>query len=90
MPPGFISQATWTDGEWPLTVPEGTLACESLGERMGRVTFTAPDGTTYAVNGLAKGTDRWAEIDAIWASYPEDPLAKVNIGPLIDRGLSLC
>ena len=26
-PRGYISQATWTDGPWPFTVPDGTLMC---------------------------------------------------------------
>jgi len=69
--------------DWPLTVAEGTLACEGA----GAVTFTA-EGTTYAVNGLAAGMDRWADIDPIWAPAPGG--LKKNIGPLIDRGLALC
>lgn len=47
----------------------------------------------YAVNGAAKGRADvmgWVDFDEIWRSYPEDPLAKVNIGPVIDRGLALC
>lgn len=88
-PRGFVSEATWTDGPWPLTVPEGTLACESLGGRLGRVTITA-NGTTYWVNGLAKGTHRFADLDEIWRADPSFPAIKVNIGPLLDRGLALC
>jgi hypothetical protein len=76
-------------GDWPLTVDEGTLNCEGAAE-VGAVTFTAPNGVTYAVNGLAIGQDRWPEIDAIWADNPDIPGTKKNIGPLIDRGLELC
>jgi hypothetical protein len=68
---------------WPLTVESGTLACEGA----GAVTFTT-SGTTYAVNGMAQGMDQYAEIDPIWAD--EGGGLKKNIGPLIDRGLSLC
>jgi Protein of unknown function (DUF2511) len=65
--------------DWPLTVDSGTLVCEGAGS----VTFTV-NGTTYAVNGLAEGAD----IDPIWADSGDG--LKKNIGPLIDRGLSLC
>ncbi len=71
--------------EWPLTVPAGELRCEDGSS----VTFTH-DGTTYAVNGTARGTGRWPDIDPIWAPDPGVEGLKVNIGPLIDRGLALC
>jgi hypothetical protein len=77
-----VSQADFGK-DWPLTVQSGTLNCEGA----GAVTFTT-DGTTYAVNGLASGMDRWPEIDPIWADEPHG--LKKNIGPLIDRGLELC
>jgi hypothetical protein len=44
--------------------------------------------TTYAVNGLAEGSGKYANIDSIWADAPGG--LKKNIGPLIDRGLQLC
>lgn len=88
-PSGYVSQATWTDGPWPLTVPDGTIACESLGKGLGRVTITA-GGKTYWVNGLAKGTHKYADLDEIWRADPKYPDIKVNIGPLLDRGLALC
>jgi hypothetical protein len=75
--------------DWPLTVGRGVLACE----RPQGVTFTAPDGTAYAVNGAAQDYG-YPEIDPIWRNSPDqyDPhlTLKVNIGPLIDRGLELC
>jgi hypothetical protein len=71
--------------EWPLTVDSGTLDCDEP----GLVTFSA-NGTTYAVNGLAIGSDRWPDIDAIWADDPQQPGLKISIGPLIDRGLAIC
>ena len=69
--------------DWPLTVDSGVLACQGA----GAVTFTAPDGTTYAVNGLAQSATSYPEIDPIWADSGK---LKVDIGPLIDRGLDLC
>jgi len=83
-PPGFVSQATWTDGPWPLTVPEGTLACQPLGGRLSRVTF-AYGGTTYWVNGTAKAAHTYADLSAIWRDNPDVPGTKIEIGPLLDR-----
>jgi hypothetical protein len=71
--------------EWPLTVDEGIVRCEGAGE----VYFTA-DGTTYSVNGLAMGNSDLPDIDVIWADDPEISGLKINISPIIDRGLELC
>ncbi len=70
---------------WPLTVTSGVVRCEGAGE----VYFEA-QGTTYAVNGLALGRDRAPEIDRIWAPDPELKGLKIDIGPIIDKGLDLC
>jgi hypothetical protein len=77
--------------QWPLTVDSGVLAC-SGSSGAGEVTFRAPDGTTYAVNGLAKSGGN-ADIRPIWA--PDRSMGpamgmKKNISPLIERGLRLC
>jgi hypothetical protein len=74
--------------EWPLTVDHGTLRCEGS-EGFGAVVFTDPDDNEYAVNGTAKGKGYQA-VDPIWRDDPELAGLKVPIGPLIDRGLSLC
>ena len=73
--------------DWPFTVEEGVLKGDGSGG-VGEITFTA-DGVTYAVNGTAKGTHKYTEIDAIWADNPSMPGAKINIGPIIDLGLEL-
>lgn len=77
-----VTRADFGD-EWPLTVEEGELACEA-----DAVTFTT-GGTTYGVNGLAIGRGH-PEIDPIWADDPEGLVPKINIGPLLQRGLELC
>lgn len=71
--------------DWPFTVSSGVLTCDDP----GAVTFTA-DGTTYAVNGTASGLDKGADVKAIWKKDPTLPGARINIGPIIDRGLKLC
>lgn len=70
---------------WPLTVDEGTLRCEPAGQ----VVFTAPDGTEYAVNGMAD-TAGYADIDPIWAGSRDPGIPKMSMGPLIDDGLAMC
>ena len=74
---------------WPLTVEEGTLACNGSGG-VGEVFFTAPEGTAYAVNGAAKSNERLADVTPIWADNPDINGLKKDIGPLIDKGLALC
>jgi hypothetical protein len=39
---------------WPFTISRGTLICDGSGG-MGAVVLKAPDGTLYAVNGIARG-----------------------------------
>lgn len=73
--------------DWPLTVESGTLKCEGSGG-VGRVTIEV-DGKTYAVNGSAKGDKANADITPIWAA-DSTPGLKKDIGPLIQKGLSLC
>jgi hypothetical protein len=84
---GDVSRSQFeADGkEWPLTVDSGTLACEPG----SRIIFEA-DGTTYAVNGLAKGDGSYADIDPIWADDGSGLGLKVNISDLIEAGQALC
>jgi len=84
---GDVSRSQFeSDGKtWPLTVDSGTLACEPG----GRIIFTA-DGTTYAVNGTAKGDGSWPVIDPIWADDGSGLGLKKDIGDLIGAGQALC
>lgn len=79
--------------EWPLTVARGTLRCTGSA-RLGAVTFEAPNGRVYAVNGTARSRPGTREIDPIWAPS-RDPIlrdmgGRVSIGTLIALGLALC
>jgi hypothetical protein len=84
---GDVSRSQFeADGKvWPLTVDSGTLACEPG----SRITFEA-DGTTYAVNGLAKGDGSYADIDPIWADDGSGLGLKVDISHLNEVGQTLC
>jgi hypothetical protein len=44
----------------------------------------------YALNGTAKSANFWPDFDVIWRDDSNTPGMKVNIGPMLDRGLALC
>ena len=72
---------------WPLTVEAGVVSCEPPYS----VIFMDPEGTRYAVNGQAMTSyPELPRIDRIWAPDPEDPVLKIDISPVLDRGLELC
>lgn len=71
--------------DWPLEVDGGTLHCEA-----DAVTFTGPDGSTYAVNGVAMSRDLGRNIQDIQAPNPGGPGTLKDTGPLIEDGLALC
>lgn len=74
--------------EWPLTVDSGTLECKGSGG-VGEATITV-DGTKYALNGIAKGNDAYADIRPIWADSPDFAGVKQDISVLIEDALPLC
>jgi len=87
-PAGLVESSSWTDGPWPFTVEKAILMCtEGIGGQ--RVTVTAgPE--MYALNGSAKAQLSLPDFDAIWRDDPAFPGIKVDIGPMLNRGLSLC
>lgn len=82
--PNYVSRKQFGD-TWPLTVEEGHIRCLS-----GQAVVFSAGGYVYAVNGTAKGRDKYRDIDEIWRDDPVYPGLKINIGPLLDYGLSLC
>lgn len=73
---------------WPLTVKSGTVHCSG-----DAVTFATDgaNGRIYAVNGTALGRyPNMPKIRAIWRKDPSIPGARIDISPIIDRGLKLC
>jgi len=94
-----ISKAEY-GSKWPFTVSEGKLSCKSFGhmgngDPIGAITFTVKN-KTYAVNGTATAPRRraengWRKLEEIWKiDYPGNPPLRVNMGPIIERGLTLC
>lgn len=84
--PSSVSQAEFGD-EWPFTVSEGTVRCESDELDAAIVTL---DGTDYALNGIAR-EQGYTPLDAdsqVWLD--SDTGGKVDISPVLNRALSLC
>ncbi|MBX8689178.1 DUF2511 domain-containing protein [Mycobacterium sp. 20091114027_K0903767] len=87
-PKGYVSNQTWTDGPWPFTVSSGTLMCARMSSGGQSVTFVA-NRTMYGLNGAAK-SQGFDDFTPIWRENPSFPGLKVDIGPMIQKGLSLC
>jgi hypothetical protein len=90
--PGLLVSTDYGD-DWPLTVEYGVVKCQNRtigGRQLQVVTFVDPMRKTWAVNGTAQAQTDYPEIDPIWADDPELEGAKINISPVIDRGLELC
>lgn len=73
--------------EWPLTVSSGVLKCKK--DNGIPLAIIEVDGTEYQLNGAASSRG-YAPINPIWKANPEIAGTKINIGPLIDKSLSLC
>lgn len=69
--------------EWPLSVDQGTITCET-----GAWVFTTPDGRRFAMNGVAieRGL---TEIDEIALTGKTDDTVK-NLFPLRQLAKELC
>lgn len=72
--------------EWPFTVSSGMLICKDPG-----AVYFAANGKIYPINGIARADRTSADVREIWkddteVNYP----SKINIGPVISRGLALC
>lgn len=84
-----VSRAEFTQAglTWPLTPDAGTLECPGSGWVVFR---PQGQGAEYAVNGLAKGSGRYYELDSIWTDDPTVAGLKVDASDLTDAGLNLC
>lgn len=80
--PVHVTQAEYGE-KWPFTVPEGDIECV---DRVAMV-FVA-GGKRYALNGMAKS--RADSIRPIWRDLEPGSPMKVNLGPILERGLDAC
>ena len=86
--------------EWPLTIEKGYLHCICVDRRgfpfsqcvKGAITLHDPlEGVTYSVNGVhAPQFARTADIEPVRRTDPLESSVKIDLGPLIERGLALC
>lgn len=77
---------------WPLTSTSGILFCDPYGEGLGVVVWNPDEDPLeyYALNGMALGQG-YPDIEPFWKDNPGGTGGpKVDIGPLIKAGLSLC
>ena len=77
---------------WPLTSRSGILYCDPYGEGLDVVVWNPDEDPLeyYALNGMASGQG-FPDIEPFWKDTPAgSPAPKVNIGAMIDAGLSLC
>ena len=70
--------------DWPFTVPHGYLKCVGTG-----VVVFAAGGTKYALNGAAE-TGGYAPLEAIGKISDVPGAPRINVWPILMRGLDLC
>jgi len=76
--------------DWPFTVEEGRLSCVWFSERRQVVTFIAPNGTEYALNGIARSSGFFRPVEPIHKPDPSSPRLYKSLNPVIANGLKLC
>lgn len=85
--------------EWPLTIERGYLHCHCVDRDSpfskcvnGAVTIHDPlERVTYAVNRVpVPNYVSGADIEPVRRTEQGDRAAKLDLGPLLDRGLALC
>ena len=84
--PGLVTREEF-GAEWPFTVDEGIVRCETNGLDAAIVNLA---GVDYALNGVAQ-TQGYAALNLdsdVWLDT--DFGTKVSIGPIIRRALDLC
>lgn len=88
-PAGYITKDT-VDFAWPFTIAAGRMACLNG----NHIVFITDDGTTYAVNGLARGAIKngaaYKDFEEIWMDNPKSAGTKIPAAPVIEIGQKLC
>ena len=85
--------------EWPLKIERGYLHCDCVERgspffqcvRRAVVIHDPLEGVTYSVNNVyVPQVVSATNIEPIRRTDPENPSVKLDLGPLIERGLELC
>lgn len=90
-----VTKADYGDEKWPFIVDKVELRCEpTVDPRRQYVTLRA-NGKEYWLNGTAKGTGQYANLEEIWRTNPDPVMASAGArialpSDLIQRGLRLC
>jgi hypothetical protein len=87
-----ITQAEFGEG-WPFSVPEGRVIAgiyqEGAGPCAVAVAFEAPDGSWYALNGIARSYGiGQRDVRHIWPLLP-DGETRTDLTPVLYLGLNL-
>lgn len=82
--PGYMSHDQYGD-RWPLTVDSGEVRCVN-----GTHIIFVTDRWTFGVNGIARGSGKYTAIESIWRKDPNIEGARMDMTPIISKGLSLC
>lgn len=85
---GVDISADTVDFPWPFTVASGRVECQD-----GQAVVFISNGITYSLNGLADSraaTRGYSDLKPIWKADPAIPGMRINIGPVVDLGLSKC
>ncbi|MBP2194702.1 DUF2511 domain-containing protein [Pantoea cypripedii] len=77
---------------WPLTFDTAKVSCVN---RLYVFVYNTATDERYPVNGTAKnavksGKLEGGDLNAVWRKSPEDSSQRINIGPVLDKGFSLC
>lgn len=70
--------------DWPLSVDSGIVKCE-IADKASYVTFEAPDGRQYALNGSAESEKKLPNIDELVT-----PDGKRTVWTLRSLGVRVC
>ena len=74
---------------WPYTLT-GEVVCLPQSRETQHLVLRASDGQLYAINGLARSSGQYQDINDFWKDDPTQPGLKINVDQVISRGLALC
>lgn len=86
-PPANITKAQFGD-KWLFKIDEGLLECRG-DNSIGEVVLTA-NGKTYAINGVAKQSGKYAPTEEILIDNSKASAMKNDLSPFINEGLKMC
>lgn len=86
-PPATIAKAQFGD-KWIFKIDEGLLECRGENS-IGEIVLTS-GGKTYAINGVAKQSGKYAPTEEILLDNSKAAAMKNDLSPFINEGLKMC